>query len=234
MGVVTLFTMMTPLTRLASRAAATPRCMSTITAVHAREIIDSRGNPTVEVDLTTSGGSFRASVPSGASTGIYEASELRDGGKRYMGKGVLQAVENCNGVMAERLLGMNVTDQRAIDNAMIELDGTENKSKLGANAILGISLAASKAGAAANGLELYQHYAQLAGNPHATTLPVPCFNVINGGSHAGNRLAFQEYFVIPSNAASFSEAMAIGCEVYHHLAQILKKKFGGDATLIGD
>merc|ERR1712195_395542 len=129
---VTLFTMMTPLTRLASRAAATPRCMSTITAVHAREIIDSRGNPTVEVDMTTSDGSFRASVPSGASTGIYEASELRDGGKRYMGKGVLQAVENCNGVMAERLLGMNVTDQRAIDNAMIELDGTENKSKLGA------------------------------------------------------------------------------------------------------
>merc|ERR1712166_24155 len=235
MGALVVNTMMQQACRLTTRAApASIRYASTITGIRAREIIDSRGNPTVEVDLTTSGGSFRASVPSGASTGIYEASELRDGGKRYMGKGVLQAVENCNGVMAERLLGMNVTDQRAIDNAMIELDGTENKSKLGANAILGISLAASKAGAAANGLELYQHYAQLAGNPHATTLPVPCFNVINGGSHAGNRLAFQEYFVIPSNAASFSEAMAIGCEVYHHLAQILKKKFGGDATLIGD
>jgi enolase len=208
--------------------------MSTISGLKAREIIDSRGNPTVEVDLVTSDGSFRASVPSGASTGIYEAAELRDGGNRYMGKGVLKAVENVNGQIAERLAGMSVKDQRAIDNAMLELDGTDNKSNLGANAILGVSLAASKAGAAANGIHLYEHFAQLAGNPRATTLPVPCFNVINGGSHAGNRLAFQEYFVIPTSAGSFSEAMAIGCEVYHHLAKILKKKFGGDATLIGD
>lgn len=208
--------------------------MSTITGIHAREIIDSRGNPTVEVDLSTSQGSFRASVPSGASTGIYEAAELRDGGSRYMGKGVLKAVENANTLIADRLNGMNVTDQRAIDDAMLELDGTENKSKLGANAILGVSLAAAKAGAAANGLPLYEHFALLAGNPSATTLPVPCFNVINGGSHAGNKLAFQEYFVIPTGADNFSEAMAIGCEVYHHLAKILKVKFGGDATLIGD
>jgi len=208
--------------------------MSSITGVHAREIIDSRGNPTVEVDLSTSQGSFRASVPSGASTGIYEAAELRDGGSRYMGKGVLKAVENANTVIADRLKGMSVTDQRAIDNAMLELDGTENKSNLGANAILGVSLAAAKAGAAANGLPLYEHFAQLAGNPSATTLPIPCFNVINGGSHAGNKLAFQEYFVIPTGASTFSEAMAIGCEVYHNLAKILKKKFGGDATLIGD
>jgi len=234
MGVVTLFTMMTPLTRLASRAAATPRCMSTITAVHAREIIDSRGNPTVEVDMTTSDGSFRASVPSGASTGIYEAAELRDGGSRYMGKGVLGAVNNVNGVIADRLKGMCTKDQRAIDDAMLALDGTDNKSNLGANAILGASLAAAKAGAAANHLPLYEHFALLAGNPNATTLPIPCFNVINGGSHAGNRLAFQEYFVIPTGAETFSEAMAIGCEVYHHLAKILKAKFGGDATLIGD
>merc|ERR1712160_174603 len=154
---VTLFTMMTPLTRLASRAAATPRCMSTITAVHAREIIDSRGNPTVEVDMTTSDGSFRASVPSGASTGIYEAAELRDGGSRYMGKGVLGAVNNVNGVIADRLKGMCTKDQRAIDDAMLALDGTDNKSNLGA------SLAAAKAGAAANHLPLYEHFALLAG-----------------------------------------------------------------------
>lgn len=151
-----------------------------------------------------------------------------------MGKGVLKAVEHVNGPIADRLSGMCTKDQRAIDDAMIALDGTENKSNLGANAILGASLAAAKAGAAANGLPLYQHVAQLAGNPSACTLPVPCFNVINGGSHAGNRLAFQEYFVIPTGAASFSEAMAVGCEVYHHLAKILKLKFGGDATLIGD
>merc|ERR1711935_1069616 len=234
MGVVTLFTMMTPLTRLASRAAATPRCMSTITAVHAREIIDSRGNPTVEVDMTTSDGSFRASVPSGASTGIYEAAELRDGGSRYMGKGVLGAVNNVNGVIADRLKGMCTKDQRAIDDAMLALDGTDNKSNLGANAILGASLAAAKAGAAANHLPLYEHFALLAGNPNATTLPIPCFNVINGGSHAGNKLAFQEFFVIPTGAETFSESMAIGCEVFHNLKKVIQKKFGGDATLIGD
>merc|ERR1711865_907480 len=184
MGVVTLFTMMTPLTRLASRAAATPRCMSTITAVHAREIIDSRGNPTVEVDMTTSDGSFRASVPSGASTGIYEAAELRDGGSRYMGKGVLQAVGNVNSALADAVMGVDVSDQRAIDDAMINADGTPNKSNFGANAILGVSLAASKAGAASRGVPLWQHYADIAGNPVPETLPVPCFNVINGGEHA--------------------------------------------------
>merc|ERR1712166_1695527 len=234
MGVVTLFTMMTPLTRLASRAAATPRCMSTITAVHAREIIDSRGNPTVEVDMTTSDGSFRASVPSGASTGIYEAAELRDGGSRYMGKGVLGAVNNVNGVIADRLKGMCTKDQRAIDDAMLALDGTDNKSNLGANAILGASLAAAKAGAAANHLPLYEHFALLAGNPNATTLPIPCFNVINGGSHAGNKLAFQEFFVIPTGAETFTESMEIGCGIFHNLKSVIKKKFGGDATLIGD
>merc|ERR1712166_1156610 len=235
MGALVVNTMMQQACRLTTRAApASIRYASTITGIRAREIIDSRGNPTVEVDMTTSDGSFRASVPSGASTGIYEAAELRDGGSRYMGKGVLGAVNNVNGVIADRLKGMCTKDQRAIDDAMLALDGTDNKSNLGANAILGASLAAAKAGAAANHLPLYEHFALLAGNPNATTLPIPCFNVINGGSHAGNRLAFQEYFVIPTGAETSSEAMAIGCEVYHHLAKILKAKFGGDATLIGD
>ena len=208
---------------------------STISAVHAREILDSRGNPTVEVEMTTSDGVFRASVPSGASTGAYEAVELRDGGDRYLGKGVLTAVANVNDIIAPAVLGMDPTEQRAIDDAMNTLDGTKNKATLGANAILGVSLAASKAGAAANGIPLYKHYAKLAGNDSEKfTMPVPCFNVINGGSHAGNKLAFQEYFVIPTGAATFSEAMQIGCEVYHTLGKIIKAKFGGDATLIGD
>jgi len=209
--------------------------MSSIQGVHAREILDSRGNPTVEVDVTTEDGTFRASVPSGASTGAYEAVELRDGGDRYLGKGVLKAVDNVNGSLGPAVNGMDVTDQESIDRVMIDLDGTPNKANMGANAILGVSLAVSKAGAASKNVPLYEHYADLAGNDLGRfTMPVPCFNVINGGSHAGNKLAFQEYFVIPTGARSFSEAMAIGCEVYHTLGKIIKSKFGGDATLIGD
>lgn len=209
--------------------------MATIQSVKAREILDSRGNPTVEVELCTEDGKFVASVPSGASTGAYEACELRDGGSRYLGKGVLTAVGNVNTILGPAVLGMDPGDQRAVDRKMIEMDGTTNKSSMGANAILGISLACSKAGAAANKLPLYAHYAKLAGNDVPKyTMPVPCFNVINGGSHAGNKLAFQEYFVIPTGATSFAEAMQIGCEVYHTLGKIIKAKFGGDATLIGD
>jgi enolase len=185
--------------------------------------------------LTTEDGTFVASVPSGASTGAYEAVELRDGGARYLGKGVLKAVANVNDILGPAVKGMDVTNQRAIDQAMLDVDGTPNKANMGANAILGISLAVSKAGAAAKGVPLYQHFADLAGNDSKKfTMPVPCFNVINGGSHAGNKLAFQEYFVIPTGASSFSEAMQIGCEVYHTLGKIIKAKFGGDATLIGD
>jgi len=208
--------------------------MSKITGFKAREILDSRGNPTVEVELTTTDGMFRASVPSGASTGAYEACELRDGGDRFLGKGVLKAISNVNTVLGPAVIGMDPTKQFEIDELMLKLDGTKNKSNLGANAILGISLAAAKAGAAANGIPLYAHFAKLAGNGEKYTMPVPCFNVINGGSHAGNHLAFQEYFVIPTGATSFKEAMQIGCEVYHTLGKIIKKKFGGDATLIGD
>merc|ERR1719437_410758 len=209
--------------------------MSSVESVVAREILDSRGNPTVEVEVTTADGMFRASVPSGASTGAYEAVELRDGGDRYLGKGVLKAVANVNDVLGPAVKGMDVTDQQSIDDKMIEIDGTKNKSNMGANSILGVSLAISKAGAAAKKVPLYKHYADLAGNGNDKfTMPVPCFNVTNGGSHAGNKLAFQEYFVIPTGASSFSEAMQIGCEVYHNLGKIIKKKFGGDATLIGD
>jgi len=212
------------------------RNASTITSVKGREVIDSRGNPTVEVDVVTSDGLFRASCPSGASTGIYEAVELRDGGKRYMGKGVLKAVENVNKVLGPALLGKDPADQEGLDALMNQLDGTPNKGNLGANAILGASLAISKAGAGAKKIPLYLHYAELAGHPTGGdfTMPVPCFNVINGGEHAGNKLAFQEFFVIPTGAATYSEAMAIGCEVFHNLKAVIKAKFGGDATLIGD
>ena len=209
--------------------------MSTVQSVFAREIFDSRGNPTVEVEVTTQDGTFRASVPSGASTGAYEAVELRDGGDRFLGKGVLKAVANVNDILGPAVIGMDVTQQEAVDNKMIEIDGTPNKAKMGANAILGVSLAVAKAGAGAKQVPLYQHFADLAGNTLTQfTMPVPCFNVINGGSHAGNKLAFQEYFVIPTGAKSFSEAMRIGVEVYHKLGKIIKSKFGGDATLIGD
>jgi len=210
------------------------RSMSAITGVRGREIIDSRGNPTVEVDITTDNGTFTASVPSGASTGAYEAVELRDGGSRYLGKGVTKAVNNVNTALADAVKGIDVADQRSVDDAMLKADGTPNKGNLGANAILGISLAASKAGAAAKGVPLWKHYADIAGNPTPDVLPVPCFNVINGGEHAGNKLAFQEFFVIPTGAETFSEGMQIGCEVFHNLKNVIKAKFGGDATLIGD
>lgn len=210
--------------------------MFKIKELKGREILDSRGNPTVEVDLITEGGvTVTAAVPSGASTGVHEACELRDGDKgRYLGKGVLKAVESVNTVLNASLKGFDVSKQKELDDKMIELDGTPNKSKLGANAILGVSMAAAKAAAQAKGVPLYQHFAELAGNSQKLTLPVPCFNVINGGSHAGNKLAFQEYFIIPVGASSFKDAMRIGSECYHTLKGIIKKKFGGDATLIGD
>jgi enolase len=182
--------------------------MASIQSVHAREILDSRGNPTVEVEVVTEDGLFRASVPSGASTGAYEAVELRDGGSRYLGKGVLTAVKNVNDILGPAVKGMDPVKQQDIDDIMLQLDGTKNKANLGANAILGISLAVSKAGAASKNVPLYKHYADLAGNKlDKFTMPVPCFNVINGGSHAGNKLAFQEYFVIPTGAETFAEAM---------------------------
>lgn len=221
--------------RTSWKAASQRNMMSTIVSIKGREVIDSRGNPTVEADLVTEDGLFRAIVPSGASTGMYEACELRDGGDRYMGKGVENAVKSVNEIFAKELKGMNVVDQQAIDDKMIELDGTPNKTSLGANAILAVSMAASKAGAAAAKVPLYQHYANLAGNPLSPAdMPVPCFNVINGGEHAGNKLAFQEFFVIPTGAGSFKEAMQIGCEIFHHLQKVIKGQFGGDATLIGD
>nr|KAF6452236.1 enolase 2 [Molossus molossus] len=173
-----------------------------IEKIWAREILDSRGNPTVEVDLYTARGLFRAAVPSGASTGIYEALELRDGDKqRYLGKGVLKAVDHINTTIAPALIssGLSVVEQEKLDNLMLELDGTENKSKFGANAILGVSLAVCKAGAAERELPLYRHIAQLAGNSDLI-LPVPAFNVINGGSHAGNKLAMQEFMILPWNS----------------------------------
>jgi enolase len=204
-----------------------------IHAVKGREIIDSRGNPTIEVDITTEQGLFRASVPSGASTGIYEAVELRDGGSRYLGKGVLNAVKNIDDIISPALKGMDPTLQRNIDDTMLALDGTPNKAKLGANAILGVSLAVSKAGASAKNVPLYQHYADLAGNKDLV-LPVPSFNVINGGSHAGNRLAFQEFMILPTGASSFTEAMIMGCEVYQILKNVIKSKYGQDAVNVGD
>jgi enolase len=184
--------------------------------------------------MVTSDGLFRAIVPSGASTGIYEACELRDGGGRFMGKGVLKAVEAVNTVIAPALVGKDPTDQRGIDDVMLGLDGTDNKTNLGANAILAVSTAAAHAGAGAKQIPLFRHIAELAGNPDPTMLPVPCFNVINGGEHAGNKLAFQEFFIIPSGASNFKESMQIGCEVFHNLKAVIKGKFGGDATLIGD
>jgi len=210
--------------------------MAAIKEIKAREILDSRGNPTVEVDIVTEGGLMaRAAVPSGASTGIHEACELRDGDKsRYLGKGVTKAVASVNNELNTLLKGKSVLKQQELDDMMVEADGTPNKSKLGANAILGVSMAAAKAAAEVKGVALYQHIADIAGNTGPMVLPVPCFNVINGGSHAGNKLAFQEYFIIPVGAETFKEAMRIGCECYHTLKGIIKKKFGGDATLIGD
>ncbi|XP_028302472.1 enolase 1b, (alpha) [Gouania willdenowi] len=207
-----------------------------ILKIHAREILDSRGNPTVEVDLYTDNGLFRAAVPSGASTGIYEALELRDNDKsRYLGKGVSQAVDHINSIIAPALVDQDVSvvEQEKIDQMMIDMDGTENKSRFGANAILGVSLAVCKAGAAEKGVPLYRHIADLAGNPEVI-LPVPAFNVINGGSHAGNKLAMQEFMILPVGASTFKEAMRIGAEVYHNLKNVIKKKYGQDATNVGD
>jgi enolase len=207
----------------------------TITKVLARQIFDSRGNPTVEVDITTDKGTFRAAVPSGASTGIYEAVELRDAAKEYLGKGVLTAVKNVNTEIAAVLLKEqpDVKDQRAIDDLMIKLDGTENKGRLGANAILGVSMAVCRAAAAEKGVPLYRHIADIAGTKQLF-LPCPAFNVINGGSHAGNKLAMQEFMLLPTGASSFAEAMKIGTEVYHNLKAVIKKKYGQDACNVGD
>ncbi|KAL2094920.1 hypothetical protein ACEWY4_009639 [Coilia grayii] len=207
-----------------------------IAKIHAREILDSRGNPTVEVDLFTPKGRFRAAVPSGASTGVHEALEMRDGDKgRYLGKGVRKAIDHVNNDIAPRLIKerLNVVNQEKIDKIMLELDGTENKSQFGANAILGISLAVCKAGAAEKGVPLYRHIADLAGHKDVI-LPVPAFNVINGGSHAGNKLAMQEFMILPVGAENFQEAMRIGAEVYHNLKSVIKSKYGKDATNVGD
>lgn len=203
--------------------------MSIIIKVHARQILDSRGNPTVEVDVITENGILgRAAVPSGASTGEHEAVELRDGGKAYMGKGVFKAVENVNAAIAGEIVGMSVFEQNAIDKAMIELDGTENKSKLGANAILGVSLAVAKAAANELGLPLYRYI----GGVSANTLPVPMMNIINGGSHSDAPIAFQEFMIMPVKATSFTHAMQIGTEVFHNLKKVLHDR--GLSTAVGD
>jgi len=207
-----------------------------IKKIHARQIYDSRGNPTVEVDLYTDKGFFRSAVPSGASTGIHEALELRDNDKNvHHGKGVLKAVSNINDIVAKQLIAKNfdVTKQREIDQFLLNLDGTENKGKLGANAILGVSLCICRAGAAEKNMPLYKYIAELAGNKQII-LPTPAFNVINGGSHAGNKLAMQEFMILPTGATSFNEAMRMGSEIYHHLKKVIQAKFGLDATAVGD
>lgn len=208
--------------------------MTKIISVKAREIFDSRGNPTVEVELVSEGGTFRAAVPSGASTGKYEAVELRDGDKkRFGGKGVSKAVNNVNFVIAPKIIGLNCESQKEIDNLMMNLDGTSNKSKLGANAILGVSMALARAGAAAKGIRLYEYLGELSGNKEFI-LPVPSFNVINGGKHAGNKLAMQEFMILPVGAKDFKEAMRMGVEVYSALKELIKKKYGLSAINIGD
>jgi enolase len=211
------------------------RTMATITNVHGRQIIDSRGNPTVEVDVTTEDGLFRASVPSGASTGEYEAVELRDGQDAFLGKGVSTAVWNVNNLLKSEILGKDPADQKAIDDILLAVDGTPSKGKVGANAILGVSLAVAKAGAASQGIPLFKHFARLGGNTEEIfELPVPCFNVINGGEHAANGLAFQEFMIAPTGATSFAEAMRIGCEVFHTLKKKIKAQYGQQGTNVGD
>ncbi|MBA6153749.1 phosphopyruvate hydratase [Gelidibacter maritimus] len=203
--------------------------MSIIINIHARQIFDSRGNPTVEVDVVTENGIMgRAAVPSGASTGEHEAVELRDGGKAYMGKGVLKAVENVNAHIAEELLGTSVFEQNKIDQMMIDLDGTTNKSKLGANAILGVSLAVAKAAAGELGMPLYRYV----GGVSANTLPLPMMNIINGGSHSDAPIAFQEFMIIPVKANNFTEAMQMGTEIFHNLKDVLHGR--GLSTAVGD
>ena len=204
--------------------------MSFISSIIARQVLDSRGNPTVEADVYTNDGfTGRAAVPSGASTGKHEAVELRDGVKKiYGGKGVLKAVDNINEKIAEELYGWDVTDQRGLDMAMIEMDGTANKSKLGANAILAVSMAAAKAAAQATGLSLYRYV----GGANAKTLPVPMMNILNGGMHADNKIDFQEFMVVPVGAESFSEGLRWGVEIFHELKKVLKEK--GYSTNVGD
>ncbi len=202
---------------------------TTIVEVYAREILDSRGNPTVEVEVVLEDGTFgRAAVPSGASTGEYEAVELRDGGDRYMGKGVLDAIENVNEVIAPELVGLDVRDQVDIDNLMRELDGTDNKGKLGANAILGVSMAVAKAAANATGTQLFNYI----GGMNAKTLPVPMMNILNGGEHADNNVDLQEFMIMPVGAVTFREALQMGAEVYHNLKKVLQEKNLG--TGVGD
>ncbi len=204
--------------------------MSLITDIHARQILDSRGNPTVEVDVVTESGAFgRAAVPSGASTGKHEAVELRDGDNDvYMGKGVLKAVDNVNGVLFDSLVGMSVEDQAGIDQLMIDIDGTPNKAIIGANAMLAVSLASSKAAAASTGQMLYNYI----GGVNARTLPIPMMNILNGGSHADNAIDFQEFMVMPVGAETFSQSLKMGTEIFHHLKTVLKSK--GLATNVGD
>ena len=203
--------------------------MSIIINVHARQIFDSRGNPTIEVDVTTENGVLgRAAVPSGASTGEHEAVELRDGGKDYMGKGVLNAIDNVNTLIAQEILGFSVFEQNKIDQMMIDLDGTPIKSKLGANAILGVSLAAAKAAANELGMPLYRYI----GGVSANTLPVPMMNIINGGSHSDAPIAFQEFMVMPVKAANFSQAMQMGSEIFHNLKKVLHDR--NLSTAVGD
>ena len=204
--------------------------MSQIIKVLGREILDSRGNPTVEVDVYTAAGAMgRAAVPSGASTGVHEAVELRDGQEdRFLGKGVMKAVQNVNSVLAEQIEGMDVSDQAEIDARMIEIDGTENKGKMGANAILGVSLAAAKAAAQETGQDLYRYV----GGCNANVLPVPMMNILNGGSHADNRVDFQEFMVMPVGAPTFREAVRMGSEIFHNLKKVLKSK--GYSTNVGD
>jgi enolase len=204
--------------------------MSAISNIHAREILDSRGNPTIEVEVFTTNGIIgRAAVPSGASTGVHEAVELRDNDKsRYLGRGVLQAVQNVNNILSEELKGFFVSDQVEIDNTMIQLDGTPNKAKLGANAILGVSLAVANAAAQESGQYLYRYV----GGVNAVTLPIPMMNIINGGSHADNSIDFQEFMIMPVGAESFSQALRMGAEVFHNLKAVLKKM--GYSTNVGD
>lgn len=210
----------------------------TVSKVYARSVYDSRGNPTVEVEVTTDKGMFRSIVPSGASTGVHEALELRDGDKsKWLGKGVLKAVANVNEIIAPAVIKANVDvkNQQAVDDLLLSLDGTPNKSKLGANAILGVSLAVAKAGAAEKNVPLYQHLSDLAGaktNPFV--MPVPFLNVLNGGSHAGGALAIQEFMIAPTGADSFSEALRMGSEVYHNLKSLTKKRYGSSAGNVGD
>ncbi|MCG9880909.1 MAG: phosphopyruvate hydratase [Bacteroidia bacterium] len=204
--------------------------MSSIINIHARQILDSRGNPTVEVEVITDGGAMgRAAVPSGASTGIHEAVELRDGDKNvYMGKGVLNAVNNVNKTISDQLIGLDVFEQNEIDRRLLALDGTENKSKLGANAILAVSMACAKAAAIEANMPLYRYV----GGVNANTLPIPLMNILNGGSHADNSIDFQEFMIVPTNADTFSEALQMGTSVFHHLKAVLKKK--GYSTNVGD